>query len=39
MYAETKVTKKIIIKLISTIILFRCLKFDKKEITIIGIPK
>jgi hypothetical protein len=39
MYAEIKVTRKIIIKLTSMIIFLRPLKLDKKDMVIIGIPK
>jgi len=39
MYAETKVIKKIIIKLMSIIIFPKSLKLDKKDTVIMGIPK
>jgi hypothetical protein len=39
MYAEIKVTIKIITKLISINISLRSLKLDKKDMVIIGIPK
>jgi hypothetical protein len=39
MYAEIKVTIKIITKLKSINIFLRSLKLDKKDIAIIGIPK